>query len=62
LQSKLTDGETVGPAPVKPVTGWVLKARYSNWVLVREYPSWPGIIECQLKRPDIREQSSWSLS
>jgi hypothetical protein len=62
LQSKLTDGQTVGPASVKPVNDRVLKARKSDWVLVREYPSWPGINECQLKRPDIREQSSLSPS
>jgi len=46
----------------RTVNDRVLKARKSVWVLVREYPSWPGINECQLKRPDIREQSSLSPS
>jgi hypothetical protein len=36
LQSKLTDGEQVEPAPAKPVNDEVRKARESNWEPTRE--------------------------
>ncbi|MDH3691996.1 MAG: hypothetical protein OEU36_21355, partial [Gammaproteobacteria bacterium] len=58
MQSKLTDGEQVEPAPAKPVNVQVRKARESNWELARGYPLWPGINVCQLTRPDTREQSN----
>jgi hypothetical protein len=60
LQSRLSDGEQVGPASAKPVNGYVPRARESSRESARAYPSWPGINGCQRKRPDILKQSNLS--